>query len=231
MRVIEKPTREPLLPTTTVRLALVAAVLIVSILAVPSLFAAITPAPVQPIFNGKDLKGWLGDPASWSVKDGAIRGQSDKGGFLLYSAADYDNFRLTFRSRLVSEKNHLGVCFWGKRRPDFKYGECILVIPPDGGMWDYHLNKTPPREKIPHDPPFDPHVWHKTEILADMKTGEVEVAVNGFQTTRYKDIDPSRLTRGPIGLQLHGGASIVEYKDLQIEVNPRDKRLLTLTAR
>jgi hypothetical protein len=29
-----------------------------------------------PIFNGKDLTGWDGDPTFWSAKDGAIRGES-----------------------------------------------------------------------------------------------------------------------------------------------------------
>ena len=28
------------------------------------------------IFNGKDLTGWDGDPRLWSVKDGAIRGET-----------------------------------------------------------------------------------------------------------------------------------------------------------
>ena len=30
----------------------------------------------KPIFNGKDLTGWEGDPRLWSVKDGCIVGQS-----------------------------------------------------------------------------------------------------------------------------------------------------------
>src|SRR5580704_5803939 len=30
----------------------------------------------QPIFNGKDLTGWDGSPELWSVKDGAITGQT-----------------------------------------------------------------------------------------------------------------------------------------------------------
>ena len=190
--------------------------------------APATAAAPVPLFDGASLAGWQGDPAAWSVRDGAIYGESQKGGFLLYTTGDYDHFRLTLKSRLVSEKNHLGICFWGTRLPDFKYGGCILVIPPDGGMWDYINNKTPPREKIPHDPPFDPHEWHTTEILANLRTGEVQVAVNGFQTTRYRDVDPRRLRRGPIGLQLHGGFSQVAYKDLQIEVAPKEDRLLTV---
>ncbi|MGE3822549.1 MAG: family 16 glycoside hydrolase, partial [Isosphaeraceae bacterium] len=32
-----------------------------------------------PIFNGKDLSGWEGDPAIWSVKDGAITGVTTPG--------------------------------------------------------------------------------------------------------------------------------------------------------
>lgn len=31
---------------------------------------------MQQIFNGKDLSGWDGDPRLWSVKDGAIRGET-----------------------------------------------------------------------------------------------------------------------------------------------------------
>ena len=192
------------------------------------------PAPVASprsirLFDGKTLTGWQGDPAIWSVKDGAIDGNTQKGGFLLYTAGDYDDFRLIFKSRLVSEKNHLGVCFWGSREPNFGYGHCILVIPPDGGMWDYIINATPKREKVAHEPPFDPHVWHTTEILAHRATGDVQVAVDGFQTTTYRDADPARLKRGPIGLQLHGGASTVEYKDIEIEENPAEDRLITLT--
>mgnify|MGYP003327852569 CR=1 FL=1 len=30
----------------------------------------------KPIFNGKDLDGWDGNPDFWSVKDGAITGQT-----------------------------------------------------------------------------------------------------------------------------------------------------------
>jgi hypothetical protein len=190
--------------------------------------AAPAAAPVVSLFDGTSLAGWQGDAAIWSVKDGAIDGSTMHGGFLLYTSGDYDDFRLVFQSRLVSEGNHLGVCFWGERRADYKYGRCVLVIPPDGGMWDYILNKTPPREKIPHDPPFDPHQWHTTEILAHRRTGEVQVAVDGFQTTRYRDVDAARLKKGPIGLQIHGGASEVQYKDLRVEVSPAEDRLITV---
>jgi hypothetical protein len=182
------------------------------------------------LFDGVSLKGWSGNPQIWSVKDGAINGVVDKGGGqLIVSDDDFADFRLILKSRLRSEKNHLGVCFWGSRQKEWKYGDCILVIPPTGGMWDYHKGKKgPPREKLPH-PDFDVHTWHETEILAHLATGTIRMVVNGVEVTRYKDEDPRRLQRGPIGLQIHAGASEVEYKDLELDViSPDEDRLLTL---
>src|SRR5689334_2669771 len=86
------------------------------------------------LFDGKTLSGWSGDPAIWSVKDEAIHGVAEHGGQLILTDGDYSDFRLILESRLVSDKNHLGVCFWGERKLDWGYGECILVIPPTGGM-------------------------------------------------------------------------------------------------
>jgi hypothetical protein len=181
------------------------------------------------LFDGATLKGWNGNPAFWSVVDGAIHGVTDKTpGELILTDGEYADFRLILKSRLVSESNHLGMCFWGDRRPDWRYGECILVIPPNHGMWDYHPGKgSPVRETLIH-PQFDPHVWHETEILAHLKDGTVRVAVNGVEVTRYKDEDPTRLKKGPIGLQIHSGASIVEYKDIEIEVDPTKDQLITV---
>lgn len=196
--------------------------------------SAIVPNAQQPgqrirLFDGVSLRGWNGNPAFWSVKDGAIHGVTNETrGELLLTDGDYGDFRLILKSRLVSESNHLGVCFWGERRADWRYGDCILVIPPHGGMWDYHPGKgSPKRENIPHTK-ADPHQWHETEILARLKEGTVRMAVNGIEIVRYRDEDPARLRRGPIGLQIHSGASIVEYKDVDVEIDPKDDRLITV---
>jgi hypothetical protein len=183
------------------------------------------------LFDGVTLKGWNGDPAIWSVKDGAIHGVSETGSQLILSDGEYSDFRLILKSRLLSASNHLGVCFWGERKADWGYGECILVIPPTGHFWDYHsgMGDDPAYEKFAH-PDLDPHVWHETEILARRRTGIVRVAVNGVEVTRYTDKNSTRLKNGPVGLQIHSGASEVEYKDIDIEVDPKEDRLVTVRA-
>ena len=211
--------------------------LLFGLLVIPTLAcahaASVPPPPSAPLaslslFDGATLKGWDGDPAIWAVKDGAIDGTAEKGGKLLYTNGNYDSFRLTLQSRLVSDGNHLGVCFWGDRLPDFGYGQCVLVIPPGGGMWDYHPGKkSPPRESLGQKK-RDAHLWHTSEILARFSTGEIRMAVDGVEVLRYKDIDPTRLKKGPIGLQIHAGVSEVQYKDLTIEIAPQDDRLRTV---
>ena len=60
----------------------------------------------QWIFNGKDLTGWDGDPRLWSVKDGAIRGQTTKekpargNTFLVWRAGKLKDFELKLKFRI-----------------------------------------------------------------------------------------------------------------------------------
>jgi len=63
------------------------------------------PADMRSIFNGKNLKGWDGDPRLWSVKDGALRGETtaenraNGNTFIIWKAGVTKDFelRLSFR--------------------------------------------------------------------------------------------------------------------------------------
>lgn len=63
-------------------------------------------AGFESLFNGKDLTGWDGDPRLWSVKDGAIRGETTDENkatgntFLIWQDGKLKDFelRLSFRS-------------------------------------------------------------------------------------------------------------------------------------
>jgi len=74
---------------------------------------------LRSIFNGKDLSGWDGDPKLWSVKDGAIRGETTKevrangNTFLIWQGGRTKDFdlRLSFR---VSSVNNSGIQYRSK---------------------------------------------------------------------------------------------------------------------
>ena len=63
------------------------------------------PSGMKQIFNGKDLTGWDGDPRLWSVKDGAIRGETtpenkaNGNTFIIWKEGSLKDFelRLSFR--------------------------------------------------------------------------------------------------------------------------------------
>jgi hypothetical protein len=185
------------------------------------------PPGMTPIFDGKTLNGWTGSTAIWSVdaETMSIHGKTNNGGQLLKSAGDYDDFRLVVTERAVATMNHMGICFWGTR-PGNGYGGCIDVIPPSGSMWDYGGGGQVPNQGVGSANNPIKFMWHQVEILATGSTGEILVAVNGKQTSNYKKAGRGR--KGPIGFQAHAGASDQEYKDVYVEVAPKEHRLLTL---
>ena len=83
------------------------------------------PAGMKSLFNGKDLTGWDGDPRLWSVKDGAIRGETtddkkNKGNtFLILKDQTFGDFdlRLSFRCNAA---NNSGIQYRSKHVVDAK---------------------------------------------------------------------------------------------------------------
>jgi hypothetical protein len=72
-----------------------------------SAFAA--DAGFKPIFNGKDLSGWKGNADFWSVKDGAITGQStaakvvEANTFIIWQGGEPANFELRLKYKLTAQ--------------------------------------------------------------------------------------------------------------------------------
>ena len=85
-----------------VGLALTAAAVGVLLTAAERTAASQASSQFTSLFDGKTLKGWRGDPAYWSVKDGAITGGSAKditvNTFLIHEG-NFRNFELRFKYR------------------------------------------------------------------------------------------------------------------------------------
>ena len=77
------------------------------LLIAPLAFAADT--GFKSLFNGKDLTGWEGLPGYWSVRDGALTGQTTaekplkSNTFLIYRGGEPANFELRVQFRLTGQ--------------------------------------------------------------------------------------------------------------------------------
>ena len=73
--------------------------------------ASAEPDDMKCIFNGKDLTGWDGDPRLWSIKDGAIHGETtaenraNGNTFLIWKDGTTKNFELRLSFRCTTANN------------------------------------------------------------------------------------------------------------------------------
>lgn len=106
-------------------------------LTLAALFAAVsfTSAEEKEVFNGKDLTGWEGNQALWSVKDGTITGITPAdpqnpsksilkhNTFLVWKGGTVADFELTFQYRI--EKGNSGVQYRSKELTPGEFGPII----------------------------------------------------------------------------------------------------------
>lgn len=71
------------------------------------LLATFAQADSQPLFNGKDLTGWQGNPDLWTVENGAIVGRTTPekpaafNTFLIYTGGEVADFELTLKFKMT----------------------------------------------------------------------------------------------------------------------------------
>ena len=87
-------------------------------------------AQEQNLFNGKDLSGWKGLDRLWSVKDGAIQGETlpdpenpkrgllKHNSFLVWTGGEVEDFELRLKYRFVSNAGNSGIQFRSKHVED-----------------------------------------------------------------------------------------------------------------
>jgi len=81
-------------------------------------------AGFKPIFNGRNLNGWDGDPKHWSVNDGVIIGETTPDNliqtntFLIWRKGEVDDFELRCSYRLTSDWGNSGIQYRSKEMKD-----------------------------------------------------------------------------------------------------------------
>jgi hypothetical protein len=203
---------------------------------------------MTPLFDGKTLNGWKASVKGtnavdtmkhWTVKDGAMASLGEGRG-VLHTEKSYGNYRLIFTMR------HIG-------GPPNDHRACVLVYctapeagkaldalggiqfqPPNGGSWDYRPGKNNGGKglftRLPH-PKFDEHEWFQVELLVNTD-GTARMAVAQPVGTKAHEVldfkDPTAGKPGPIAWQMHNKGLFDEFKDVRIEENPKDDRLITV---
>ncbi len=195
------------------------------------------------LFDGKTLDGWIQVPAdSWEVKDGAMASKGAGRG-VIYTAGDYDSYRLMFTMRHVGAEPVKGdhracVLIFCTRPVEGQKSDSALngiqFQPPNGGHWDYrkgHNNGGKDYFTRLVKPGFNEHEWFRVELLVNAKDGTGRMAVaqpvgsKAIEVLQFKDPDAGKV--GPIAWQMHNKGLFDEYKDVEIEINPKTNDLIT----
>ena len=193
---------------------------------------------MRPIFDGKSLDGWVCASNAWTVKDGAMASLGAGRG-VIYTEREYTNYRLIFTIRHVTGKPDHQACvlIYGTKPPVGEKGldalGAIQFQPPNGSGWDYrpgHNNSGKEFfQKVPHRK-FDAHEWSQVELLVNTN-GTARMAVGQPVGSRAVEVlsfnDPTAGKPGPIAWQMHNKGLFDEYKDVRIEEDPKEHKLIT----
>ncbi len=213
-------------------------------LLIPKVIAA-EEGEFKSIFNGKDLSGWDGDPKYWSVKDGAINGQTTDAKelkhntFLIWRAGKVDDFELRLKFKIVGGNS--GIQYRSKEFPewviggyqaDFEAGTTysgILYEERMRGILAQRGQKVIVREG--GKPEVVGSVGDSKAIQAAIKKedwNDYEISargnhlihkINGMTTVDVVDEDKEkRAASGLLALQLHAGFVMqVQFKDVELK--------------
>lgn len=184
--------------------------------------AAASAEEFKPLFDGKSLAGWHGDPELWSVDSGAIVGTTDKKQIkentFLVSDKKYGDFTLKLKFKL--RNGNSGVQFRAEELPNFVvrgYQADIADNQFMGILYDEKgrgiLVEVDPAKVQPHVKAGD---WNEYQIKVDGP--HITQELNGYETVSYEEKSPKAPTEGIIALQLHVGPNMrVEFKDIEIK--------------
>ena len=181
------------------------------------------------LFNGRNLDGWDGDPAVWSVQDGAIVGSTDghpirQNTFLVYKRqfADFildadvklrnHNSGIQFRSTVLPGPGWVVAGYqadfseaadrsaWGNFYEERGRGRGVMKTPDEG--WRIGQNLVRHGE------------WNHYEIFA--QRNRIRLKLNGTVTI---DTTDEKARSGVIALQLHAGEPMrVEFRNLNLKL-------------
>ena len=178
----------------------------------------------QLLFNGRDLAGWTGDTAHWSVQNGELVGRSADlpHNMFLVREGEFGDFILRYSVRL---RNHnSGVQFRSRTFPQNVvkgyqadiaaewYGSLYEEGGTRGVLANGFIGKA---EKV-----VVVDGWN--DMLIRAEGPRITITLNGVKTVDYTETVPAaQPARGVIALQLHQGEPMeVRFRDIRLKPLP-----------
>jgi type 1 glutamine amidotransferase len=198
------------------------------------------------IFDGKSLDGWDGNPKFWSVKDGALTGQTTKENptqgntFLIWKDGKVSDFELRLSYKIVGGNSGIqyrskdfGKWVVGGYQADFEAGKTYSGI-----LYEERMSRgimAQRGEKVTFGEDGKREVtgsvgksdeiqaaikneeWNEYTIIA--KGHDLKHIINGKTTIEVTDNDPKKfVAEGILALQLHAGPPMtVQFKNIRIK--------------
>jgi hypothetical protein len=185
-----------------------------------SLFAA---SHFKPLFNGRNLNGWDGDPRLWKVENGEIVGKTDgielSDNSFLITKRPYSNFIL--RAKIKLRNHNSGIQFRSEALPNWVV-RGYQADAAEGNWWGSIYEEKGKRGVLVNgwkgkgETVVKANDWNQYEILCD--GDHIQLKLNGLVTA---DLHDTASSTGIIALQLHRGPGMeVRFKDIQIKELP-----------
>ena len=177
----------------------------------------------EPLFNGKDLAGWEGDPFLWKVEDGMVVGRSPGISYndFITTTEEYSDFVLRFQIQLVDNIGNSGVQIRSRRVSGSM--EMIGYQVDIGPSWWGSLYDES-RRRVTLAAPSEatikkalkPTDWNDYEVQA--RGRHIVLKLNGVVTVDYTEQDESIEQTGLIGLQVHSGPPLeARFRNIRIK--------------
>jgi type 1 glutamine amidotransferase len=198
----------------------------------------------KPIFNGKNLDGWDGNPKFWSVEDGTITGRTTKENptkgntFLIWRQAPVDDFVLKLKYKIVGgnsgiqyRSQDLGDWVVGGYQGDFEAGDMFSginyeergrgILALRGQKVTIGADGKKAEEQVGDTKELQKHIkkedWNDYEIIA--QGNHLIHKINGQVTSEVIDNQKEKAAQtGVLALQLHAGPPmVVQFKDIELK--------------
>ena len=207
----------------------------------------VSDAGFVPIFDGRTLNGWDGDPTFWRVEDGAIVGQTlvdrqpKQNTFLIWRGGSPSNFELKAKYKLTGYNS--GIQYRSVELPDIKYAMKGYQADMDGeqqytgqiyeerargflalrGQFTYIGDGQKPALVATLGDPAElkglihGDGWNDLHIIARGNT--LVQLLNGREMSMLMDDDTAnRKMEGLIGIQVHKGPPMkIEVRDIRLK--------------